>query len=73
MMKFVSQSEKVYSINFVNERSLINDLWIILEGHINEGISARNLLVCLLSIMGLCINVPCVKGVLKNRDRKIEE
>jgi hypothetical protein len=60
-MGFISTTDKVESINFVTERSLVNDLWIILEGHVYNGLSARNLLVCLLAILGLHVNVPNVK------------
>ncbi len=52
-MNYVSKNDKIDSVNFMIERGLINDMWIILEGTLNNGILPRNLLLFLLGIMGL--------------------
>lgn len=57
-MNFISSKEKVDSVNFVTERGLMNDVWVILEGPNNEGVSARNFLSLLLAIMGLNFDLP---------------
>lgn len=57
-MGFVSFSEKVESHNFVKERTLVNDVWIVLRGSSNAGVSYRNLLLFIFAIMGIDIDLP---------------
>jgi hypothetical protein len=60
-MGFISFMEKVESINFVAERSLLNDIWVMFQGPQNGGISFRNLLFFLLAVSGLEIELPKMK------------
>lgn len=68
LMGFVSFTEKVESHNFVKERTLVNDMWIVLEGSRNGGVSYRNLLLFIFAIMGIDIDLPKFK---KNEDNII--
>ncbi|EAS07288.2 hypothetical protein TTHERM_01055640 (macronuclear) [Tetrahymena thermophila SB210] len=61
LMGFISFTEKVESHNFVKERALVNDVWIVLQGAENGGVSYRNLLLFIFSIMGLDVDLPRFK------------
>lgn len=60
-MGFISYTEKVESHNFVKERTLVNDVWIALQGSANQGVSYRNLLLLIFGIMGISIDLPRFK------------
>lgn len=61
LMGFISFTEKVESHNFVKERTLVNDVWIVLAGSTNGGVSYRNLLLFIFAIMGINIDLPRFK------------
>jgi len=60
-MGFVSYSEKIESHNFVKERTLVNDVWLMLDGITNAGVSYRNLLLFIFGFMGIDIDLPRFK------------
>lgn len=46
------------SQNFVQERTLLHDMWVGLEGPANQGVHVRNLLLFILGLMGLYFELP---------------
>ena len=66
LMGFVSFSEKIESHNFVKERTLVNDVWLMLDGIANAGVSYRNLLLFIFGLMGIDIDLPRFKKDANN-------
>mmetsp|Transcript_1692 Transcript_1692/g.1531 ORF Transcript_1692/g.1531 Transcript_1692/m.1531 type:complete len:163 (-) Transcript_1692:1171-1659(-) len=59
LMGFIKLNPAQVKTNyFQQERSLLFDMWIILQGERFNGVNERNLLVFLLSIMGLNFEIP---------------
>ncbi len=54
----ISNNKNVDSSNFVLERTLVNDLWVMLKGVENNGVSYRNLIFFVMAIMGIEVEVP---------------
>lgn len=52
-MGFIKSSQKLDSPNFIHERTLMFDLWLVLKGDKFNGVTKRNLLVFLFAIVGL--------------------
>jgi hypothetical protein len=57
-MGMISNNKNVDSSNFVLERTLVNDLWVMLKGVENNGVSYRNLIFFVMAIMGIEVEVP---------------
>ena len=52
-MGFIKTSQKLDSPNFIQERTLMFDMWLVLKGDKLDGVTKRNLLVFLFAIVGL--------------------
>ena len=52
-MGFIKCSQKLESPNFIQERTLMFDMWLVLKGDKFKGVTKRNLLVFLFAIVGL--------------------
>ena len=52
-MGFIKSSQKLDSPNFIQERTLMFDMWLVLKGDKFNGVTKRNLLVFLFAIVGL--------------------
>jgi len=62
LLNFISTKERVESVNFVIERTLMNEMWIILDGVKEGSVSTRNLLLFLFAVMGMNVNVPTIEN-----------
>ena len=61
LMGLISYTEKVESQNIIKERSLVNDMWILLNGSIKGGVTYRNLLLFIFAVMGIEVDLPKFK------------
>ena len=52
-MGFIRNDENVKSPDFIQERTLLFDMWVVLRGKEKEEIGSRNLLTFLLAIIGI--------------------
>jgi len=55
-LSLISDKISIDSVGYAMDRSLINDLWVILRGHTYEGVSPRHLLQVIMAICGISIN-----------------
>ena len=52
-MGFIKSAQKLDSPNFIQERTLMFDMWLVLKGDKLNGVTKKNLLVFLFAIIGL--------------------
>ena len=50
---FIKNIEELDQPNFIQERTLLFDMWLVLKGDKYGGVTKRNLLVFLFAILGL--------------------
>ena len=70
MLHFIKASENENTTYAQHEKSLQQDLWLVLKGEKFKGVNERNLLVFLLAIMGLDFLIP---GYVKVNSNDIEQ
>ena len=73
MLHFTKASENGDTPYAAHEKSLQNDLWLVLKGEKFKGANERNLLVFLLAIMGLNFLIPAYVKVNSNDKEQLFE
>ncbi|KAL4488430.1 hypothetical protein ABPG72_019280 [Tetrahymena utriculariae] len=71
-LRFISDKNYIDSFNYAKERALLNDLWTIMNGQINNGIRSRNLLLFFFAVYGINIDLPIITSEMLNNSVYIQ-
>ncbi|EAS00967.2 hypothetical protein TTHERM_00924310 (macronuclear) [Tetrahymena thermophila SB210] len=71
-LRFISDKSYIDSFNYAKERALLNDLWIIMNGQINNGVRSRNLLLFFFAVHGINIDLPIITSEMLNNSVYIQ-
>ncbi|KAL4438832.1 hypothetical protein ABPG74_016552 [Tetrahymena malaccensis] len=71
-LRFISDKNYIDSFNYAKERALLNDLWSIMNGQINNGIRSRNLLLFYFAVHGINIDLPIITSEMLNNSVYIQ-
>jgi hypothetical protein len=55
---YIVDASRIDSSQYIQEKTLLMDMWVVLKGDEHHGVSKRNLLVFLLAIFGMKFEVP---------------